>query len=99
MGKEGYLLVGVCVLKMLWVASACVFVINLPFGYWRSKARRFSKQWILAIHAPVPFVIACRLILGLGWQLITFPILAGAFFAGQFAGGRLEKARNRSLRP
>jgi hypothetical protein len=85
--------------KMLWIAAACVFLINLPFGYWRSKAHRFSKQWLLAIHAPVPFVIACRFLLGLGWHLITFPVLIGAFFAGQLAGARLGKAISRSLQP
>jgi hypothetical protein len=29
--------------------------------------------------------------LHLGWQFSTFPVLIGAFFAGQFAGGRLQK--------
>jgi hypothetical protein len=89
LGEGRYLLEGGCGLKMLWVASGIVFIINLPFGYWRSRARRFSKQWIFAIHAPVPLVIGCRLLMGLGWHLITFPFLAGAFFAGQFAGGLL----------
>jgi hypothetical protein len=27
----------------------------------------------------------------LGWHLSTFPVLVGAFFAGQFAGGRLQR--------
>jgi hypothetical protein len=63
-----------------------VFLLNLPFGYWRSRSRKFSLQWILAIHAPVPLVVACRILLGLGWHLVTFPVLIGAFFAGQFAG-------------
>ncbi len=74
---------------MLWLASIIVFLLNLPFGCWRSRARKFSLQWILAIHAPVPLVVACRLLFGLGWHLITFPVLIGAFFAGQFAGSRL----------
>lgn len=90
-----YLLRGDCALKMLLVASVFVFLINLPFGYWRSRTRRFSKQWLLAIHAPVPLVVACRFLLGLGWHLITFPVLVVAFFAGQLAGARVEKARNR----
>jgi hypothetical protein len=79
------------VLKFLWVAAILVFLINLPFGYWRSRVRKFSLQWILAIHVPVPLVVACRLLLGLGWHLVTFPVLITAFFAGQFAGSCIQR--------
>jgi hypothetical protein len=78
-------------LKILWIAGILVFFINMPFGYWRSRVRKFSAQWILAIHVPVPLVVACRIFLGLGWHLSTFPVLIGAFFAGQFAGGKLQR--------
>ncbi len=75
----------------LWIVAAIVFVLNLPFGIWRSRVRKFSLPWILAIHLPVPLVIACRIFSGLGWQLISFPIMIGAFCLGQFVGGRLVK--------
>jgi hypothetical protein len=78
-------------LKLLLIAGCFVFFINLPFGYWRSRVRKFSGQWVLAIHLPVPLVVACRLFLGLGWHFITFPILVGAFFVGQFIGGKLPR--------
>ncbi|HUI67498.1 MAG TPA: hypothetical protein VL087_04770 [Nitrospirota bacterium] len=68
-----------------------VFIINLPFGYWRANERKLSPRWFLSIHAPVPLVIAIRVLSGLGWQFITFPIMIGAFFGGQFAGGRLYR--------
>ena len=29
---------------------------------------------------------------GLGWQLLTFPIIIGAFFLGQFSGAKLRGA-------
>jgi hypothetical protein len=77
-------------LKLLVIAAIIVFLLNVPFGYWRARVRRFSTQWILAIHMPVPFVIGCRLFLGLGWHFITFPVLVGAFVAGQFAGSKLR---------
>ena len=73
----------------LWLVAAFVFVLNLPFGYWRARVRRFSAQWILAIHLPVPIVVACRVLSGLGWHLATFPVTIGAFFLGQFIGGKL----------
>jgi hypothetical protein len=73
----------------LWIVAAIVFLLNLPFGYWRARVRKFSTQWILAIHLPVPLIIACRIFSGLGWQLISFPVMIGAFFCGQFLGGKL----------
>ncbi len=73
----------------LWIVAAIVFLLNLPFGYWRARVRKFSMQWILAIHLPVPLIIACRIFSGLGWQLISFPVMIGAFFCGQFLGGKL----------
>ena len=67
-----------------------VFFINIPFGYWRANTKRFSLQWVLAIHLVVPIVIFLRFYSGLGWQFITFPVLIGAFFLGQFLGGKLH---------
>jgi len=75
----------------LWIVAVLVFALNIPFGYWRARVRKFSAQWILAIHLPVPLVISFRVLSGLGWQFITFPVLIGAFFLGQFAGGHLQR--------
>jgi len=66
-----------------------VFVLNVPFGYWRANTERFSRQWFLAVHLPVPVIIALRIFSGLGWRFITFPVLIGAFFLGQLLGGIL----------
>ena len=75
----------------LWVVAAIVFLLNLPFGYWRAGTRRFSLPWILAVHLPVPVIIALRIYSGLGWQLVTFPVLISAFFLGQFTGGKAHR--------
>lgn len=75
----------------LFEAAVIVLLLNLSFGYWRDNVKKFSLQWILAIHVPVPFVIALRFILGLGFAFITYPILVGAFFSGQFIGARIRK--------
>ena len=77
-------------MKLLLIATL-VFLINLPFGYWRSRVPTRSRQWFLAIHLPVPLVIALRVLSGLGWQLSSFPVLVGAFFLGQYVGGRLSR--------
>jgi hypothetical protein len=74
----------------LWTVALLVFLINLPFGYWRASVRKLSRQWFLAVHLPVPLVIALRIYSGLGWKLMSLPVLVGAFFLGQFVGGRLR---------
>ncbi len=80
---------------LLWVAIA-VLVLNLPFGYLRAGFRRYGLAWFLAVHVPVPLVVGLRILSRLGWQPITFPILIGAYLAGQFAGGRLRAWHDRS---
>ena len=79
----------------LGFVAAIVFMMNLPFGWWRSRTRKFSWPWILAIHLPVPLIIALRVYSGIGWHLISFPILVGAFFCGQFTGGKAAYLLNR----
>jgi len=41
----------------LWTIAFVVFLLNLPFGYWRQNVRKFSFQWFLAVHLPVRFVL------------------------------------------
>ena len=79
-------------MDLLTVASL-VALLNLPFGYWRGNEQKLSKRWFLTIHVPVPFVIALRVFSGLGWHFITFPVMIGAFFGGQFAGSKLHSLR------
>jgi hypothetical protein len=74
-----------------------VFLLNVPFGYWRASVRKFSAQWALAIHIPVPLVVLLRLNSGIGFAFITYPIFIGAFFAGQYAGARLYRSRTTRL--
>jgi hypothetical protein len=81
----------------LFLVAVSVLVFNLPFGYWRANVKRFSLQWVLAIHLPVPFVIGLRLLSGLGFQLFTYPVLVGAFFVGQFAGKHIFNYRKSKL--
>jgi hypothetical protein len=81
--------------KTLWIVAGAVLTLNLPFGYWRSNVKRFSKQWFLAVHIPIPFVIALRILSGLGWRLITFPVMVGAFFMGQLLGGLIQHFYNK----
>ena len=76
----------------LWLVAGAVLILNLPFGYWRAGAHRFSRPWLLAVHVPVPLVVALRMASGLGWRLWTFPVMVGAFFAGQYLGGSFRRS-------
>lgn len=78
-------------MSRLLAVTLGVFVLNLPFGFWRAGVRKLSLPWFVAVHAPVPAVVLMRYASGLGFQLATFPVLVGAFFAGQLAGGRLRR--------
>ncbi len=64
------------------------YLLNLPFGYWRRNTRKFSKDWALAIHAPVPVVFLMRVLAGV--PLSHIPLFVIAFFLGQFSGGRIR---------
>jgi hypothetical protein len=80
----------------LVLAAVTVFLLNIPFGYWRNNVKKFSLQWVLAIHIPVPFVVLLRIYGGIGFEFITYPIIIGAFFLGQLTGAYIYNKR-RSL--
>jgi len=75
----------------LILISIIVLILNIPFGYWRANVKRFSLQWFLAIHLPVPVIILLRLISGTGFEINSFVVLVAAFFLGQFAGLQIFK--------
>jgi F0F1-type ATP synthase membrane subunit a len=77
--------------RSLWGLALAVLAMNLPFGFWRAGAKRFTRPWFVAVHAPVPLVIFLRVVSGLGWHLVSFPILIGAFFTGQLLGGAMRR--------
>ena len=78
-------------MQNMWLIALAVLALNIPFGFWRAGLKKLSLPWFLAIHLPVPIVIALRIISGLGYRFITFPVLIGTFFLGQFLGGKLRR--------
>ncbi|MCB0750038.1 MAG: hypothetical protein KDC52_01045, partial [Ignavibacteriae bacterium] len=56
------------------LVSFIVFIINLPFGYWRSTVPKFSLKWFLAIHLPVPIIILLRIYSDFGFRFYPYPI-------------------------
>lgn len=75
----------------LALVALTVLLLNIPFGYWRANVRKFSVQWILAIHVPIPFIIALRIYTGLGFVWHTYVFMVAAFFLGQKAGSFISE--------
>ena len=65
--------------------------LNIPLGMWREHCEKFSPQWVLVVHAAVPFV-------GMMRKAVLMPKYAMAFtiascIIGQAIGARAERAR------
>ena len=72
---------------------ALTFLVNLPFGYWRAGLRKLSPTWFVAIHAPVPLVVALRYAFGLSFRWAFLPLFVAAFFGGQRVGALWRQRR------
>lgn len=77
----------------LVLAALAIFIFNLPFGYWRAGQKKFSLQWYLAIHIPVPFIVFIRVYFDYGWGWITYLFFILAFFLGQLAGKQFRRKK------
>jgi cytochrome b561 len=71
--------------------SLTAFLLNLPFGYLRNYTKKFSWQWFLCIHAPIPLLAYLRISSGVHWKyILLFLILS---ILGQVIGARLIKLK------
>jgi hypothetical protein len=77
-------------LRLLIYESLVVLLLNLPFGYWRIHVKKFSIQWIFAIHIPVIFIIGLRLFTNIGFSWYSYVFMVMAFFTGQKLGGYIH---------
>lgn len=64
------------------------FILNVPFGFLRSKTRKLSLSWFLCVHATIPVIFLGRFFAHLGVAYVPFFIIAAVL--GQIAGGKLE---------
>ncbi len=81
----------------LILITITVLLFNIPFGYWRAGVKKFSLQWFLAVHLPVPFIIVLRIYSGIGFAFYTYIFLVGAFFGGQQTGAFYRKKKQRLI--
>ena len=74
------------------VALLLTYLLNLPFGYWRSKTKKMSKEWFASVHLPVPIIVLIRVLANA--PLSHIPMFFVAFFLGQFTGGKIGAKRS-----
>ncbi len=83
----------------LIIVTIAIFILNIPFGYWRRNVKKFSFQWFLAVHIPVPIIIALRIFVSIGFAWYTYVFFVGAFFLGQSFGAFLQKSKTNKGQP
>ncbi|RMG57679.1 MAG: hypothetical protein D6713_09195 [Deltaproteobacteria bacterium] len=64
------------------------FAVNLPLGYLRKGARKFSLAWFVYIHLSIPLIAYLRITRGV--PLISIPLFIIAAVLGQFSGGAIR---------
>ena len=77
----------------LVIVTLVVFIMNIPFGYWRANVKKFGLQWALSVHIPVPLIVVMRIYSHIGFAWYTYVFLVSAFFFGQRLGAWLHKNR------
>jgi len=79
----------------LAIITILIFIFNIPFGYWRENVKKFSFQWALAVHIPVPFIILTRIYANVGFAWYTYVLFVGAFFLGHKMGAFILNRRKK----
>jgi len=72
------------------IATICIItlVLNLFFGYFRAREKKYSFKWFLCIHLPIPLIAFARIYANLDYGVI--PIFLIVAVAGQVIGGKIE---------
>eukprot|EP00890_Picochlorum_soloecismus_P004371 jgi/Picsp_1/4935/NSC_02299-R1_protein len=84
-------------IRSLALASVAIS-FNIPCGMLREHTKKFSPQWILAVHATIPFVAMLRKAVMMPAWGLGLTVLGS--IAGQQMGSVLEKRRlEGTLRP
>jgi hypothetical protein len=66
-------------------------LINIPLGYLRQGAQKFTFAWYFYVHISIPLIIYLRVKSGYSWKFI--PLTFAGALLGQFIGGRLQRRK------
>jgi hypothetical protein len=78
-----------------WFLAVFTFIVAFPFGFWRAKSKFRSREWMLAVHIPVVFIVAARLInkfyydIGFSWESLLMNLVS--FFLAQYIAGLIYR--------
>lgn len=72
---------------LLVIVLLLTVAVNMPFGYIRKRATRFSFRWFAYIHIPIPFIFLARVLAHLDFRYVPFFVVAAVI--GQLWGSRL----------
>ena len=64
------------------------FIINIPFGYLRNKAKKYSFAWFSYIHIPVIFIIFLRVFTNTSFRYVPLFIISSII--GQILGSYIK---------
>jgi hypothetical protein len=65
--------------------------VNVPLGYLRKGARKYSAAWFAYIHLSIPLIVFLRISRHVSPWFIPLFILCAV--AGQLIGGRIRRRR------
>jgi ABC-type spermidine/putrescine transport system permease subunit I len=75
--------------------AVVVFFLAFPFGFWRAKSKFKSRDWMLAIHIPVVFIILLRVYnkmhFDIGFSFLSLVYNVIAFVLAQYLAGFIYK--------
>jgi hypothetical protein len=75
--------------------AVVVFFLAFPFGFWRAKSKFKSRDWMLAIHIPVVFIILLRVYnkmhFDIGFSFLSLVYNVIAFVLAQYLAGLIYK--------
>ena len=80
-------------MQNLLIVTLIVFIINLPFGYWRGGLKKLSLWWFVAIHAPIPLVIGLRHLFEIGFAPYTYAFILPSFIISQWLADRYRRGK------
>ena len=75
-------------LALIFGLFSLTYMLNLPFGFFRGKNRKYSFKWFLYIHLPIPLIFLARTFSHLDFRYI--PIFVVAAVLGQIFGGKIQ---------
>lgn len=73
-----------------WIGALAV-ALNIPLGYAREGAPRYSAKWFLYVHLSIPVIAFLRITNHL--TLWAIPAFIACAILGQIVGGRLRRRR------